>query len=116
MTGWCHDGLRVELNAPGRMLTVFDPHDLTAVGPGDDLEIFRDRRALDDQRMIAGRLKRIFNPLKKRVLGMVDHGSLTMHDPAGPDNVASENMAEALMSQANTEDRKFPAESPDDVV
>src|SRR5262245_61684658 len=51
------DALGVELHAVDRQRAVLHRHDQPVVGFGGDVQAFRQSRAVDDQRVIAGRLE-----------------------------------------------------------
>ena len=80
------------------------------VSPGGDFETFRHAFALDHQRMIAGRGKRLRQPFEDARGVMMDRRGLAMHQRSGVDNPSAERLANGLMPQANSENRHTTSE------
>ena len=67
------DRLRMKLHAHHRMGAVSDPHDLTIIGARGDLETIAQGRLLNQQRVIARRLKGRWNLAEEALPLMRNH-------------------------------------------
>ena len=106
----------MELHAPDRQSLMAHAHDLAFLGLGCDLEAIRQRVPLDDERMVACRGKGIWHAFEKILTIVLNHRSFAMHHAVIDDDICSKGVTDALMAQANTENRNFLAELSDDVV
>src|SRR5216684_7525900 len=96
------EALRVELHSVERPGAMADAHDFVFVGPGGDHKIgVRERLAANHQTVIARGLEGIGKPLKYPLAVVMNPGSLAVHHPVIADHLASEHMADALVSQAH---------------
>src|SRR3954468_16840368 len=73
------NGFGMELNALHRELLVAHAHDFSVVRPGRYFEAMRQRIALNDQRMVAGRGERSRQAAEHAGIVMVDARYLAMH-------------------------------------
>src|SRR5437879_9852100 len=64
------DALRMELDAPDRIIPMPDAHDLTFGSLGRHFQKIRQRGALNDQRMVASRVEWIWHP-QEQILPIV---------------------------------------------
>ena len=107
----------MELHAFYVMLAMAQSHnrvDLTIFfGPRGDFQAVRQAFCIDDERVIPGGEERIIQIRENALSLMVDHGCFTVHDLLGPNDLATEALAYALMSQANTEQGDFTGEAGD---
>src|SRR5262249_20532744 len=97
------EAFRVELDTFEGKSLVANPHDLVLVGPGDQVELGAERAGLNDQAVIPRGLERVAQAPIDPLLIVVDHRGLAVHDPVGPDNFAAEDMADALVAQADSQ-------------
>ncbi len=89
---------------------VLDPHDFIdgtffCFGPGTHLEAIRQGSALSDQRMVAGRCKRVLQAGKDTCTAMMDLRSFSVHDFFRVDHPATKRLRNALMPKADTQNR-----------
>src|SRR5689334_19020850 len=80
-------------------------HDLSAIAPRRDLELGRERFALDDERVIPAAQRRGGNPFEEAGARVMDRRCLAVHDLAAPNDAASEGVPDRLMAETDTEDR-----------
>src|SRR5207244_657558 len=94
--------LRMKLHAMQRPTPMPHAHDLVFVGPGRDHEIgVRERFAADHQTMVARGLKGIGQTLKDTLTVMMNERSFAVHHAIIAHHLAAEDMADALMPEAN---------------
>ena len=110
------DAFRMKLHAPDGMLAMPHSHDLAFLGLGGDLEAVRKRVAFDDQGVVARRHKRIGHPLKQVLAVVFNRRSLAVHHAVIDDDFRAEDVADALMAQANAEKRRGWPEGADDLI
>src|SRR5438067_1118284 len=106
----------MELHPFDRKLAMAQSHDRAVLGLGGDLENFGKRFPLDNERVIARRLERIGNSGEHTSADVANRGRLTVHDARRSDDLAAEDMADALMAEANAEDRNAAGEVSDRLV
>ena len=106
----------MELDAFERIALVAHSHDLILIGPGDDLELVRQRAGLDHQAVISRRLERVGKAAIDPPAVVMDPRRLAVHDPAGSDDLGAQGMSDALMAQADAQERDPGREPRDDVV
>src|SRR5258706_8654552 len=75
------DAFRMELNAPDGKLLVPHAHNLTLFGLGSDFETVGKGIALDYERVIAGRGKRVRHAFEKVFAVMLNERGFAMHHP-----------------------------------
>src|SRR5690348_3629995 len=107
--------LGMELHAVRRVLGVTEAHDDAVMRPGGDDELGRDARALDDQGVVPGGLERLAHAGQDAAVVVVDPGRLAVRRLVAHD-LATEHLADALMTEAHAEDRHLAAERADGVV
>src|SRR5690242_17133611 len=73
------DRLRMKLNALHRQALVPHPHDFAIVGPGRNVELVRQRFALDDQRVVARSFERLVDSAEDALASVVNGRYLAMH-------------------------------------
>ena len=105
--------LRMELHAFDREAAVAQAHDLAILGLGADLEAGGQRRALDDQRVIAGGDELIFDAGENPRAIMADARSLAVHHLLRAHHLAAERLADGLVAEAHAEDRNAPGQALD---
>src|SRR5690625_5227188 len=91
------------------VIPMTDSHHLPVLGAGGDLQLFRDRRLFQHQRVISCGSKRRFNSPINSSAVMSDLRGFAMHQYRGVNDPGSEHMADRLMAQADTEHRCAPA-------
>jgi len=98
--------LRVELHAVQGPSLVADAHDLPFRGPRGHFEVgVCPRFFFDDQRVVTRRVERIAEAGEDASAIVVDRRNFPVHDPGVADDLAAEGMADALMPEADAEDR-----------
>src|SRR5206468_11867899 len=102
VAGTGQDGFRMELHAFDAKGAVAKSHDLSLRGLRRDFQTGGERRAPDDQRMVARRFKRAGQIAKDRLLIMTDHGRLAMHQTFGADQLPAQGLSDALITTTDT--------------
>ena len=74
---------------------------------GTNFEILGERITLDDQRVVAGGREILGEILENRFPVVVDLAGLAVHQVGGPQNLAAKRFADCLVSQTDTENRRF---------
>ncbi len=100
----------MELHAMHRQRFVAHPHDLVIIGPGGDLQTFRQCFALDHQRVIARRGERVGQAVKHAGVVVMDRRGLTVHQLFGVNDASAEGLANALVPEAYTQNRNLSGE------
>src|SRR5262249_43823773 len=100
--------LRMELHALDVELAMAKPHDLAFRGPRAHLEARRERRALDEQRVIACRLERRGEAFEDAASVVLDWRRLAVHEALRAHDTPAERLPHRLMSEADAEDRDGP--------
>ena len=94
----------MELHTPDWTVAVFDGHGyVVTLGGNEELSAYSDT----DKRMIAPDLHRAFELSEDALAPMSDQCGFSMHDLASPAHSTAEVMDNALMSQADSEDRQM---------
>lgn len=108
----------MKLHAVDGQLLVLQAHDLALVipGHGGDLQAVRESVALHQQGVITGGCEGLRQVFEDGLAAVLDDGGLAMHQAPGADDIAAEDMADALMAQADAEDRRALAKGLDDVA
>ncbi len=106
----------MELHSPNGELLVSDAHNFAFLGFRGDFQAFRQRLALDHQRMVTRRRKRIGHGFKQILSVMFNERSLTVHHTVIHHDVPAKNMSNTLMSQTNAERRDLRTESADNFI
>src|SRR6185312_1139020 len=105
--------LGVELHALDGEAAVAHAHDLAVGGARRDLEVDGHARALDRERMVAGRRERRRQPGEHAPSVVRDRRELAVHHLAGAHDRAAECFTDRLVAKAHAEDRQLPGEAPD---
>ncbi len=108
----------MELHALDRQGFVAHAHDFVDVavrglGPGGDVQAIRGGGFVDDQGMIAHHGEGAGQAGEYALPPVVDLGGLTVHDVPGADDVSAEGLADALVAQADAQDRDLAGETFD---
>src|SRR5579871_392079 len=101
----------MKLNALDQKLPVPHTHHFALFRLRRDLQAVRHGIALDDQRMVARGLERLGQAAKDALPGVMNARNLAMHDAVVADDLAAESRTDALMAQADTQDRDLPGEA-----
>ena len=114
------DRLGVELHAFERrgaagQAAVAHAHDLAVFRGRGDLELGRQRLALDRQRVVADHRDALGQPVVDALPVVRQHAGLAVHLPLRADHPAAERRADRLMAEAHAEDRPPAGEVPDQV-
>src|SRR5688572_14768043 len=107
------DGFGVELDALHRQGAMAHAHDFAVLGPGRHLELGRATRPLDRERMVARGVVRRGQPGEDALAAMVYARDLAVHERVRVHHLATEGLADRLVSEAHPEDRDAPGESID---
>jgi hypothetical protein len=110
------DAFGMKLDAPDRELLVFDTHDFAFSGFGGDGKAIGKRLPLDDQGMVAGGGEWIGHAEEQVLAVMLDHRGFAMHHPVIHDDIASEGVTNALVSEANAQQGNGGSEGFNDFV
>ncbi|MNT40235.1 hypothetical protein D3C72_1765360 [compost metagenome] len=103
----------MELHALDRQRLVAHAHDLAVVGPGGDLQAFRQRLALDHQRMVAGAGHRVGDVAEHADIVVRHRRHLAVHQLLGVDDLAAKGLADALVAETDAHDRQLAGEVVD---
>jgi hypothetical protein len=95
----------VELHALDRMPPVAKTHDLAVLRPCGDLEVSRETRFEDHQRVIAGRLEAGGKTPEDPAAVVGDGGRLAVHLSARAGDRPPEGLPDGLVAQADAQDR-----------
>ena len=106
----------MELDAFQRQIVAPQAHDLPLRRPGGDLEFRRKRLFVDRQRVVPHHANRTGQPRKHPLSVVPDLAGLTVHDASGADDGGSERVGDALVPQADPQDRKASRQPADDVA
>ena len=93
-----------------------DPHDLTLLSIGRDLQAVRKTVALNHQGMVARGRKRIGHAFEKIFSVMPHQGSFPVHHPVIDHDVASKNMADALVPQTDAQGGYLRTEAANNLI
>ncbi len=86
---------------------VLEPHDLAVVGPGGDLQLFRQILPAHRQRMVAGRGEGAGDVLEQALAGVVNLAGLAVHQRLGADHFPAIGLADRLVAEADPQDRQL---------
>src|SRR6185436_16720614 len=81
-----------------------EAHDLSLGRPRAYLEHVGERRALDQERVVARRDERVRELREDRATVVQDGGGLAVHEPFGSDHATPEGLTNRLMAEADPED------------
>lgn len=99
------EGLRVKLDAPDGEFFVGEPHDLALFSLGGNFETIRQARTLDKKRVVARGLHRIGQAFENIGVAVLHGAGLAMHETISANDLASEVLPNALMPEADAEER-----------
>jgi len=106
----------MKLDAIDGKILVPQAHDLSLGRFRRDLEAVGQGVAFHDEGVVAGRLEGRFDPFEK-ILPVVNHRrGLPVHEPVGPDHIAAEDFADALVPETDAEERDRGSEGADDIT
>jgi len=100
----------MKLHPVDRQLAMTQAHDLLFCRLGGDLEAIGQRLAFYNQRMVARRFEGIRQPREHPFAVVLDRRGLSMHEPRCADDVAPKHLPDALVAEADAEQRRFFAE------
>lgn len=106
----------MELHAPDREVAVPQAHHEAVVGPRSDFEASREGLALDDERVVAGRVERIGQSLEEVGVVVEDRRGLAMHQVRGAEDAAAVDVPDGLVAKADAEQRLLAGEGADHVA
>src|SRR5579885_201976 len=101
------DGLGMELHALDAKRAMAEAHDLVFRCASADFEAFGHRIPFDDQRMVAHRVERTWNRFEDGLAVVEDRRGLAMHQARCADDPSAKRFADALMAEADAEDRQL---------
>ena len=99
------DAFGVELHAFDRQVTVAQPHDRAIGQPGCDLKAGRQRRAVNDQAVIAGGGERRRQARENALTCVVHRAHLAVNDLMAAHHIAPEGLTNRLMPQTHAKQR-----------
>ena len=99
--------LRVELDSPGGHCPVPQRHERSVRRPGQWNEFRRQGFGVDDQRVVSGHHQRRGKPREQVDAFMLNGADLSV-DRSSPDHPTAERLTQALVSQANAQERNPP--------
>ena len=108
--------LGVELYAVDGQFAVGEAHDFAFGGFGGDFEAGRKGFAFDDEGVVAGGFEGAGEAGEDILAGVEDGGGFAVHEAGGADDFAAEDLADALVAEADSEDGDFSAEFADGVA
>ena len=106
----------MELHAPDRKGFVANAHDFAFVGLGGYLQAIGQSVALDHERMVARRGKRVRHIFEQVLFVVLNRRCFAVHHTVVDDDLGAEGVADALMPEANAKDGDLAAEMPNDIV
>ena len=106
----------MELDAVNGQFAVGKAHDFAFGGFGGDFEAAGEGFAFDDEGVVAGCLEGAGEAGEDILTGVENGGGFAMHEARGADDIAAEDLADALVAEADSEDRDFSAEFADGVA
>jgi len=110
------DALRMKLHAANGIILVADSHDFPLTGLSRDLQAIRHSLAFDHQGMIPGGGERVGHVFEQALPVVLDRRRFAMHYPIIDNDLTTEGVADALVAQADAEERHFRSERANDVV
>ena len=110
------DRLGMELHALDIELRVTESHHHPVVALCGDLELVRERLAVDDEGVVAGRHERLWQAGEHSGVGVANQRCLAMHHVGGPDDLTAVDLAHALQPEADAEHGTAAGEVQDQVV
>ena len=109
--------LGVELDSLNHMLPMAQPHDgsraILLRGPCADFQICRQILFFHDEGVVAGGRHRHRQPLKNGSVVVHNGAGLAMHDVRCPNDVSPKGLADCLMPQTHTQNRRGSGEVAD---
>lgn len=101
------DGFGVELDSVDGEFFVADAHDFALCGGGGDFEAVGGGFFFEEEGVVAGGLE-VFGEVFEEAFCVVGNGGeFAVHDVVGPDDFASEVLADALVAEADAHDGEF---------
>src|ERR1041384_2255425 len=101
--------LRMELDSKSRMVAVLEAHDFALGGEGGDFETIR-HRLQEDERVVAGGLEGRGDAVEQASAIVMNGRGLAVHQPRRASDRSAVDRAQALMPQADAEDRNLSGE------
>jgi hypothetical protein len=90
---------------PSMGMLVAQAHDRAVFQPGGDFQQSGRRGAVDDERVIAGRLEGRGQAAEHALTGMVHGAHLAVHDLVAAHDLAAERLADGLVAEADAKKR-----------
>src|ERR1700722_19599957 len=106
----------MELNPIYGVLSMSQAHDLTLRCFSNDFQLGGQSFATYDQGMISSRLKRDRQSEEYAIAFVQDRGSLPMHQTIGSNHLSPVHLTDALMSEADPQDRNTWSKMADKLV
>jgi len=106
----------MKLNSPSGMSPVLETHNFIRFGPGDFFQAGGKRFFFHQERVVARGREGIGNLPENSFSGVKNLGNFSVHDALCPDHFPAKHVTDALMTQANAQDRDFTAEGMNDLV
>src|SRR4051812_20685767 len=114
LTVFGKDGFRVELHTPYRMVAMLDGVNLgwVVLGAGNDLELFRQRVRLYNQRVVAHHFERARHTVEDSGSVVGHAGGFSMHQFPRAHDLSAVGFADRLMAETNSEDWNGASPAP----
>src|SRR6185295_12235748 len=96
-------GLGMELHAPVRQLAVAQAHESPVVGPGERLQLLRQRALLHLQAVVARGLEGVRQAGENALIAVADGRGLAVHQPGRAVHRGAERQAQRLVAEADAE-------------
>ena len=110
------DRLGVELDAVDGEVTVGEAHDFAFGGFGGDFQAGREGFAFDDEGVVAGGFEGARQAGEDILASVQNRRGFAMHESRGTDDIASVNLADALVAKADSKNGDFSAEMPNHIA
>ena len=106
----------MELDAVDGEVAVGEAHDFAFGGFGGDFKAGREGFAFDNEGVVAGGFEGAGQAGENILTGVEDGRGFAVHEARSADDVASVNLADTLMAEADTEDGNFSTEMPNHIA
>ncbi len=110
------DGFWMKLDSMDGKGFVPEPHDFVFGRTRTDFETVWERFETDDEGVVAGCIERVWKILKNSFSIVEDGRGFPVHQSSGTDDFAAENVAHALVAEADAKHRKAWTKGSDDVI
>lgn len=110
------DAFRMKLHAVKWEMPMLQTHNDTVFCPGSALQHIRAGFGVDDETVVAGGHERIRQTGKHAGIFMKHGTQFAVNGLRGPDDVATIDLTDSLMTEADTQDRDMRSGSPNEIA